>query len=523
MAKESCHLCGFIHGILLALPVMTEAVANPDFQQIRDALEIPREFAPEVLAEAEQAALRTPATSQFSDLQNIPFVTIDPPTSRDLDQAYFAARRGNGYVVKYAIANVGFFVARGSALEKSAWERGTTIYSPDLKTPLYPPVLSENAASLLPDVTRPAIVFDLHLDARGELESLAIEPAIIRNRAKLAYPDVGEHLDAERNVSGSGKLSGNEWSEALSLLEEIGRKRQQLEIERGAISLRIPAQQVERWSTALYGYRLAFEQSSEVEDWNAQISLMTGMAAASLMIEHEVGLLRSLDPPRSDRLIMLQLTAKAIGVVWPEEWSYADFVRSLDPKVPLHAVMLQQAAKINGGARYMAFAGDLPRHSLHAAIAAMYSHVTAPLRRLADRYVLDLLVDLCAGKSIDAAHIEMLHALPQVMNDAERKSRQLESAIVDFAEVRLLEDRIGERFHAIVTGLRAEGAIVQITDPPIRTLLLAAILAPAAPPVLAADGATLTIGPQTIKLGESLLLQLTGASLVNRTLAFTVI
>lgn len=502
---------------------MTEAVANPDFQQIRDALEIPRDFSPEVLAEAEASAQRDPLAAKFQNLQNIPFVTIDPPTSRDLDQAYFAARRGKGYEVKYAIAHVGFFVERGSALEKSAWERGTTMYSPDLKTPLYPLSLSENAASLLPDVTRPAIVFDLHLDAHGEIESLAIEPAIICSRAKLAYPDVGEHLNAERTAPNSGKLSGKEWSEALSLLEEIGRKRQALEIERGAISLRIPAQQVERWSTALYGYRLAFEQASEVEDWNAQISLMTGMAAASLMIEHEVGLLRALDPPRNDRLLMLQLTAKAIGVVWPDEWSYADFVRSLDPKLPLHAVMLQQAAKINGGARYIAFEGALPRHSLHAAIAAMYAHVTAPLRRLADRYVLDLLVEICAGKTIDAAHIETLHALPQVMNDTERRSRQLESAIVDFAEVRLLQDRIGEQFQAIVTGLREDGAIVQITDPPIRTLLPATAFAPDAYPVLTADSATLTIGSKAITLGESLVLRLTAASLVNRTLTFTVI
>lgn len=497
---------------------MTDAIVFPEFQQIRDLLDIPVGFAPDVLAEAEAVA-----TNDFSLLPNrqeIPFVTIDPPPSRDLDQAFFARRNDQEYEVKYAIADVGFFVARGSVLEQEAWRRGLTMYSPDLKTPLYPSSLSEGAASLLPDVARPAIIFSFALNARAEIVSCTLERAVIRSHAKLSYPQVSAHLDCERTAINSGALAGREWSQSLVLLEEIGRKREMLEAERGGVSLRIPAQQVERWSTAIHGYRLAFEEASEVEGWNAQISLMTGMAAAQLMLEHGVGMLRALDSPRSERVQMLRLTARALQIPWPAEMRYDEFVRSLDPKQPLHAVLLHQAARVTGGARYIAFEGKTD--AWHSAIAASYAHVTAPLRRLADRYVLDLLLELANGNHPGQAMMETLHKLPPVMSEADRLSRQLESAIVDFAEARLMQDRVGEVFQAMVISLRNEGAVVQITEPPIRTLIPTAVWsADSQEAELSDDGATLAIAGKQITLGETIKLRLTAANPRARSLSFS--
>ncbi|MBS1806585.1 MAG: RNB domain-containing ribonuclease [Acidobacteria bacterium] len=504
---------------------MTNANALPEFQHIRDALDIPRDFAPEVLAEAEAVAHRDPLSAGLSDWQGIPFVTIDPPGSRDLDQAFFAKRESEGYVVQYAIDDIGFFVDRGSLIEQAAWQRGLTLYSPDIRTPLYPPLLSEEAASLLPDVARPAIVFTFTLNSQAEVESCTLTHAVIRSRAKLAYPEVMDHLDAERTVPGSGSLAEHEWSDALALMEEIGRKREQLEIKRGGINLRIPSQQVERWSTAIHGYRLAFEEASAVEGWNAQISLMTGMAAAQLMLKDKVGLLRSLYPPRPERVEMLRLTALALQVPWPENRAYDDFIRSLDPKQPMHAVMLHQAAKVTGGARYVVFENEKPVNSLHSAIASHYAHVTAPLRRLADRYVLDLLLHLAEGKTPSAEMMETLRKLPLVMSDADRLSRQLESAIVDYAEARLMEGHEGKLFSAIVIGLRQEGIIVQITDPPIRTLIPLASLSPPPPESqvqLSPDGAMLTVAEKQFSLGQSLELRLIAANTSARSLSFSI-
>lgn len=504
---------------------------SDNFQQIRDALNIPRRFPPDVLAEAEAMAQRNISAQgtadQYLDLQSVPFITIDPPGSRDLDQALFLQTQAEGYLVRYAIADVGFFVKRNGTIEHEAWNRGQTLYSPDLKTSLYPPVLSEGSASLLADELRPAVVFTFTLNPHAEVESLNVARAIVRSQAQLAYPEVSQHLAQERKHPGSGPLAGNEWSFSLNLLEEVGRKRQQLEIERGAVNLRIPAQQVQRWTAAVSGYRLAFETSSDVEEWNAQISLMTGMGAAQLMIRHGVGLLRSLAPPRRDRLQALQLTAKALDITWPAGMDYDDFVRSLDPHIPTHAVLLHQAARVTGGARYVPLYGDPKPQDRHAGIAAFYSHVTAPLRRLADRYVLDLLVALSSEQPPGDGLLAPLSELPKVMADSDSLSHRLESQILDYVEAQLLHGREGEVFPATVIALRTDGAVVQIPEPPIRTLVPTSVFAPeskatsAEPAFLSDDGTILQIGNLRLSLGQKLLLKLEAADPASRTLLFS--
>ena len=130
---------------------------------IRARFAVPEAFPPEVLAEAEAAAKRAP--SEHADRTALPFVTLDPATARDLDQAFAIERRGGDLLLHYAIADAGWFVAPGGALDAEAWKRGTTLYLPDGKAGLYPPALSEGAASLLPDGDRPAVV--LHCAGLG--------------------------------------------------------------------------------------------------------------------------------------------------------------------------------------------------------------------------------------------------------------------------------------------------------------------------------------------------------------------
>src|SRR6185503_18006855 len=130
----------------------------------------------------------------------LPFVTIDPPGSRDLDQALHVARRpaGGGYRVSYAIADLAAFVRPGGPLDAAAWARGVTMYAPDRSTPLHPPVLSEGAASLLPDSERPAILWTHDLDADGVLVVTDVRRARVRSRARLDYAGVQAELDAGR-------------------------------------------------------------------------------------------------------------------------------------------------------------------------------------------------------------------------------------------------------------------------------------------------------------------------------------
>ena len=249
---------------------------------LRDELGLPDGFPAAVLEEAEAIAADPPAFDHHVDRTELRFITIDPPTSMDLDQAMSIERDGDGYVVYYAIADVGAWVEPGSAIADEAWTRGQTMYAPGAKVPLHPPVLSEGAASLLADgKPRPAMLWLHRLDATGTITSSALERAMVVNSAKLGYEDVAEQLAA-----GTA-------SQTAELLAEVGPLRVAKEVARGGINLNLPDQEI----VATNGtWELQFRTTLDVEEWNAQISLMTGIAAAHMMVEGGVGILRTLPP-----------------------------------------------------------------------------------------------------------------------------------------------------------------------------------------------------------------------------------
>lgn len=434
------------------------------FQRLRESLEIRTAFPPEVEREAEESARRVAAADGGrADRTEIPFVTIDPPGSRDLDQALRIEKDGDGFRLWYAIADVGFFVDRGSAVEVEAWLRGLTVYAPDRRDPLYPPVLGQGAASLLPGETRPAVLFGLTLDARANVTASTVERALVRSRAQLTYAQALEHAEG-----GGALFRGEEWAESLTLLKTFGELRRERERERGGVSLPIRDQHVQQTAAARLGYELAYDEPNAAEEWNAQVSLLTGHVAALRMLEAKVGVVRTLPPADPERVEAFRRVARALGFPWPEGKGYADFIRSLDLRHPCLVPLLWQARRVTRGADYVAFGGEPPADPLHHALAMPYAHVTAPLRRLADRYVLDLLVDLETGKRPSATEVETLGKLPKVMDEAERKEGRMERGAVDIAEAFMLRGRAGERFSAVVLGVKDREAEVQIEQPPVR-------------------------------------------------------
>lgn len=316
-----------------------EAPLRAALAALRTELGVPETFPPEVLAEAERAA-KSPVPPA-EDATDIPFFTIDPPTSMDLDQAMHLSRRGargtggTGFRVRYAIADVAAFVVPGGALDAEAHRRVTTLYFPDEKTPLHPPLLSEGAASLLPDVTRPAVLWTIDLDADGRTVAVDVRRALVRSRAKLDYATAQRQIDA-----GTAE-------EPLALLKDIGEARERQEVERGGISLNVPEQEiVERDHT----YQLAYRAPLPADGWNAQISLLTGMAAADLMLTHGTGVLRTLPTAPDGAVGRLHRTAHALHIDWPHHMPYAQLIRSLDPHLPHHAAFLQECTTLLRGA-----------------------------------------------------------------------------------------------------------------------------------------------------------------------------
>src|SRR3954452_6449861 len=403
-------------------------------EAIQSQLKVSPGFAPDV-EEAARRAADAPRQPEL-DRTDIPFVTIDPASSQDLDQALHLARDGSGYVVHYAIADVAAFVSPGDPVDLASRERGETLYGADSKVPLHPTVLSEGAASLLPGEVRPALLWTIHVDDAGDGTDVKVERARVRSTAKLDY------------VGGQKTVDDGTAGEVLMLLKEVGELRLQREAARGGISLPLPEQEVDvtgdQWS-------LEFRSMIPAETWNAQISMLTGFAAASLMVYARVGLLRTLPPPRPRDLQRLHRVARALHIEWPAEELYPDFIRGLDSRKPADAAMITASARLLRGSGYVAFDGETPADPVHAALASEYAHVTAPLRRLGDRYAGEICVALCAGTEVPGWVRERLHELPDLMKEGGRRAAQYEAAVLNLVEAGVLQHRVGETFQGVVT------------------------------------------------------------------------
>jgi exoribonuclease R len=406
---------------------------------IQGELEVEVDFPPEVVAAAVDAAA-SPRLPEL-DRTDIPFVTIDPPGARDLDQALHIERDGDGYVVHYAIADLSAFIEPGGALDLEAHRRGESLYGADTLVPLHPRELSEGAASLLPDQVRPAYLWTISVDADGDGTDARVERALVRSRAQLDYAGAQEMVD-------QGKADP-----VLDLLKEVGELRIHQEAERGGVNLPMPEQVVDCTSEP---WRLEFRRLLDIESWNAQISLLTGFAAASMMVYARVGILRTLPPPAPEAVTRLHRTARALGIDWPAEQTYADFIRSLDPALPSHEAMAVACTSLLRGAGYAAFDGEIPAQAEHSALASEYAHVTAPLRRLVDRYGLEVCVALSSGTEVPAWVRERLHDLPDTMQRSGRRANAYENAVIDLIEAATLQGRTGERFTGVVVGAESD-------------------------------------------------------------------
>jgi exoribonuclease R len=407
---------------------------------IRTQFAVPDSFPHDVLAAAEVAATRN--TTGRADWTDRPFATLDPLASTDLDQAFAIERAGNDLLLHYAIADVAFFVGSSDPIDAEAWTRGTTIYLPDGKASLYPPRLSEGAASLLPNVERPAVVFTIRIDPEGHASLDGAVRAVIRSRAKFGY----ENVTPDQLPDGFAELSG---------------RIERAEDARGAERVDAPEQEL----TADLDGRLvlAFRLQDAAEKQNASLSLAANLAIADALLAHRTGLFRVMAEPDAWAIKRLRHSAKALGLDWPKDATLGQFERTLDGRNPRHVAFRSAIRRAGPKATYAPFRdGVVPWHS---AMAATYAHATAPLRRLADRYVIEATLLIANGQAVAAELGAMFEQLPPVMERAETRAAQIGRATLDLAEAIMLEGSEGSRFAAVVTDLDDRGARIQLADP----------------------------------------------------------
>jgi len=443
------------------------------FAKLRADFDIPGEHPPEVLAAAEEAAERpfdvvqpgagTPQRWQHVDRTDIEFLTLDPASSTDLDQAFAVSMSGDDVILHYAIADVGWFVRHGDAIDREAWRRAVTIYMPDGRAGLHPDRIAEDAGSLLPGSPKPAIVFTVRVAADGGVSLDGSERAMIRNRAKLAYSTVTP-------------------SDLPDAFPELSRRIEIAERARGADRIQWPEQEVVRADGG--GFTLRFRPRNDAENQNAAMSLASNMAIADALWDAGTGLFRTMPPVDERRLGRLRHTARAFGLDWPKGTSLGDFERSLPDGDARTAAFQLAIRRASGGASYTPYAdfdadggpkdgGVKDGKPWHAALAATYVHATAPLRRLADRYVIEATLAITNGREVPDEILAAFEELPSAMQQGTSLANRVDRAAIDLAEAILLQGREGEVFDAVITDEDDRGARIQICDPAIVTRAVA--------------------------------------------------
>lgn len=409
---------------------------------IRAQYQVPDSFPPQVLAAAELAAARPLA--DHADRTDIPFVTLDPDSSTDLDQAFWIETSGADIVLHYAIADVAWFVNDGDPVDVEAWARGETIYLPDGKAALHPPILAENVASLLPNGPRPAVIFTVRLRPDGDAVLQGAERAIIRSRAKLAYDSV---TDADLPPA----------------FAAFAQRANAAEAARGAARVDPPEQEVEALGDGRYA--LAFRPQLLSEQRNAALSLSANLAIAAALQAAGTGLFRVMAGPSAKAIARLRSTAAGLGLDWPQGMDLKVLERTLDQTKPHHAAFMLAVRRAGNGAGYAPWIpGVTPWHE---AIAATYVHATAPLRRLADRYVIRATLAVANGKAVPDAVEDAFRRLPAVMAKADARAAQIERAVIDLAETVMLQGHEGQHFAACVTDADGDSARVHLVDLPV--------------------------------------------------------
>jgi exoribonuclease R len=455
-----------------------KALADPDnvlatgLAAIREQFQVPASFPADVLAAADAAARRAP--TGHADRTATRFVTLDPASSTDLDQAFAIERAGGDLLLHYAIADVAWFVDEGDAIDVEAWRRGTTLYLPDGKAGLYPPALSEGAASLLPGGPRPAVIFTVRIAPDGAAHLDGAERAVIQSTAKLAYDSV-RAADLPPDFA------------------ELARRIHGAEDRRGAERVDPPEQEV---AAVDGGFELVFRPRLKSEEHNAALSLAANMAIADALHAHHTGLFRVMAEPDERAVKRLRHTARAFGLEWPAAATLAQFERTLDPADPRQAAFMLAIRRAGNGASYQPWRDGAP--PWHAAMAATYAHATAPLRRLADRYVVQATLAVANAQSVPDNVTQAFEKLPGVMARADGLAGQIERAVVDLAETVMLAGEEGRNFQAVVTDEDDRGARIQLVDLPIVARVVAHGVSP----------------------GDEIRVKLTDVDPMRRTLAF---
>lgn len=431
------------------------APADASLERVIVRYEIREDYSPEALAE------KPPSISMEGrrDLRAIPTITIDAPTSRDLDDALsvIPAAPDGAIRLLVSIADVDALVPAGSALDREARVRGTSVYLAGRVIPMLPPSLSEDALSLLPGVDRPAMTAELRIDPEGRVHAVDVYASMIRSHARLDYDGVAAFLD-------EGDLAGipAEVRETVSWLRTAAARIAITRHARGGVSLLreeayITVDAESREPTTI-GARTNTSAHTLVE----RLMVAANEAVAGWLVARGLpGVFRVHDPPTDKKVDALAHWARNFGFA-------AGFGPTLTPlSLAAFEEQFENTRVALAVSNVLGHALGPARYTVHPSIhfglaAPLYLHFTSPIRRYADLAVHRIVKAFLAGRRDLHAGDAALETLAVTLNDLAYRATKAENERVRMLAARLFSARIGEVFRGNVVAIRPFGVVVQL-------------------------------------------------------------
>jgi VacB/RNase II family 3'-5' exoribonuclease len=423
------------------------------------------DFSAAVVVETDAIGKPAAAGPSFRDLGSLLWVSIDNDDSRDLDQLSVAVPMAGGAVkILVAIADVDAIVKRGSAIDGHARANTTSVYTAAAIFSMLPEKLSTDLTSLGEGQKRLAVVIEMTVSGGGVVNGSAIYPAVVINKAKLAYNGVSAWLErAEPESAQMSPVPG--LGEQLRIQDRVAQSMKQLRHQHGALSLETVEARPVFDGDALADLR-SEKKNRATELIEEFMIAANGVTAKYLEGKRFPSLRRVLRvPARWDRIAELAATFGARLPSQPDIRALEDFLvkrRQTDPaRFPDLSLSV---IKLLGRGEYVL---ELPGHEAegHFGLAVKdYTHSTAPNRRYPDLITQRLLKAAMEGQPVPYS-AEELGELARHCTEKEDAAAKVERQVQKSAAALLLEQRIGEQFDAIVTGASEKGTWVRIIHP----------------------------------------------------------
>ncbi len=453
-----------------------EGIARIEVEKIKIREGIREEFPEDVLLEAAAlpARVERSESKRRTDLRDIDLVTIDPETARDHDDAIWVKRERDGFRLIVAIADVSHYVTEGTAMDREASARSTSIYLPDRAIPMLPPKLSTDLASLLPNRDRLCMAVEMRLDSKAHVTSHRIFEGVMRSHGKLTYEGVARALELTRQ--GPREPAAQRRVDTLKVLLDLSQRLRQHRRKRGALDFDLPEAKVVLDD---HGEPQAISQSRGdpgirqayriVED----MMLITNEVVAAHLKRHAApGVFRVHGKPDPERISTFCQVAKSFGYELDEEAAatpkqLGKFLRRIEgaSEAPLLRYLLLRAMQ---QAMY-----DTDPTAGHFALAAKdYLHFTSPIRRYPDLLVHRIVRDMIRDRSLDGASLRpRLQRFAAKASELERRAITVERDVVDVYRAIYMQEHVGDTFEGRIGGFSPNGIYVQIEEPFASVLL----------------------------------------------------